>query len=175
MTGSPARAVGPRSALSDSVGTGRQPTRRLALLGDDPLDLGLALLALGLELRQEDVAHRESPRLGQLDAQVGLDDLLQELVRQGGQDARAVARVGLAAAGAAVVHAAQQVLRVDHDLMAPLSLDVRDEADAARVVLVRGVVESASLGEGAEGGASVHGSQWEGWLWEWIVGRAGRS
>ena len=48
---------------------------------------------------------------------------------------------GLAAAGAAVVHVAQHFLGVEQNLVAPLALDVRDKADAARIVLERGIVE----------------------------------
>ena len=48
---------------------------------------------------------------------------------------------GFAAAGAAVVHVAEHFLGVDQNLVASLALDVRNEAHAARVVLVRGIVE----------------------------------
>ncbi len=70
-----------------------------------------------------------------------LHDALQKLVRQGGEDAGAVARVRLAAAGAAVVHVAEHFLGVDQNLMAPLALDVRNKAHAARIVLERRVVQ----------------------------------
>jgi hypothetical protein len=39
-----------------------------------------------------------------------------------------------------MIHPAQQVIRVPHDLMAARALDVRDEADAAAVVLLVGAV-----------------------------------
>ncbi len=43
--------------------------------------------------------------------------------------------VGLGTTRAAVVHAAQQVIRILDDLVAAFAFDVRDEADAAAVVL----------------------------------------
>jgi hypothetical protein len=52
-------------------------------------------------------------------------------VRQRGQHAGAVARVRLAAAGAAVVHVLQHDLGIADDLMTPLALDVGHEPDAA--------------------------------------------
>jgi hypothetical protein len=60
--------------------------------------------------------------------------------RQRRQNARPVARVGLGAACAAVIHAAQEMVRVAHDLMAALTLDVRDKTDAAAVVLGVGTI-----------------------------------
>ena len=65
----------------------------------------------------------------------------EKLVRQRGEDAGAVARVRLAAAGAAVVHVAQHFLGVDQNLVAALALDVRNKAHAARIVLERRVVQ----------------------------------
>ncbi len=67
---------------------------------------------------------------------------LQKLVRQRGEDAGAVARVRLAAAGAAVVHVAEHFLGIDENLVAALALDVRNEAHAARIVLERRVVQA---------------------------------
>ena len=68
-------------------------------------------------------------------------DALQELMRQGGEDAGAVARVRLAAAGAAVVHVAEHFLGIDQNLVAALALDVRNKPHAARIVLERRVVQ----------------------------------
>ena len=54
-----------------------------------------------------------------------------------------------------MVHAAKQVIRVADDLMTALPFDVRDEADAAAVVLGFGPVKAARLG-GSCFGFRVH-------------------
>jgi hypothetical protein len=41
-----------------------------------------------------------------------------------------------------VVHVAQHFLGVDKNLMAPLALDVRNEPNAARIMLMRRIVQS---------------------------------
>src|SRR5690606_19243520 len=69
-------------------------------------------------------------------------NLREELVRQRREDAGAVAGVRLRAARAAMIHAAEQVIRIADDLMAADAFDVRDEADAAAVVLHVRAVES---------------------------------
>ena len=68
-------------------------------------------------------------------------DALEEAVRQRGQDPGAVAGVDLGAARSAMIDVAEHGRGVDQDLVAALALDVRDEADAAGVVLEGGVVE----------------------------------
>jgi len=73
-----------------------------------------------------------------------LRDFRDELARQRGENPRAVAGVLLRAARTTMVHAAQQVIRVEQDLVAPLALYVRDEADAATVVLELGPIEAVS-------------------------------
>ena len=65
-------------------------------------------------------------------------------MRQRRENPRAVAGVLLRAARAAMIHAAQEVIRVEQDLVAPLALDVRDEADAAAVVLELRPIEAVS-------------------------------
>ena len=75
------------------------------------------------------------PGAGRVTEKASLRDSRQKLERQRRDHARAVARVGLGAARAAVVHPAQQVVRVLDDLVAALTFDVRDEAHAAAVVL----------------------------------------
>ena len=72
---------------------------------------------------------------------------LTELVGNLDQDPRAVAGVVLAAAGAAVVQVAQRRQAVADELVRLAPLEVDDEADAAAVVLVSGVVEA--LGDGS--------------------------
>ena len=61
------------------------------------------------------------------------------------QDARAVAGVVLAAAGAAVVEVDQRGQAVADELVRLPPLEVDDEADAAAVVLVLGVVEALGV------------------------------
>ena len=70
-----------------------------------------------------------------------LDDAGEEFVRQRGEDARAVACVRFATAGAAVIHVAEHFLGVDQNLVAPLAFDVGDETDAAGIVFISRVVE----------------------------------
>ncbi len=113
----------------------------LPFLGADLVHDRLATLALGGVCRQENVARRKLARGRQVEAESLLCDLGQKLVRQCRQDAGAVAGVRLRAARAAMVHAAQQVIRIAHDLMAALALDVRDEPDAAAVVLELGPIK----------------------------------
>ena len=68
--------------------------------------------------------------------------LPQERVRHLDEDAGAVAGVDLAAARAAVLQVHQDLQRLLHDGVRLAALDVDDEADAAGVVLVHGVVET---------------------------------
>ena len=138
-TGSTATALGP--SAPSSVGTSRQPStccpssatirsksasicraaRGVARQEDEPG----AVLAAG---RQRDAEPR---RL-----------LAQEPVRHLDEDAGAVAGVGLAAARAAVLQVDEHLQRLPHDRVRPAPLDVDDEADAAGVVLVAGIVET---------------------------------
>ncbi len=78
-------------------------------------------------------------------------------MRQGGQHAGAVAGVRLAPAGAAVIHAAQQLRRVHHNLVTAHALDVRDEPHAARVLFELRVVQALRWRQMEELGKVVHG------------------
>ena len=71
-----------------------------------------------------------------------LRDLLEERVRHLHQHAGAVAGVGLAAAGAAMVEIAQDLDGLLQDLVGLAALHVDDEADAAGVVLELRIVET---------------------------------
>src|SRR5690606_28740292 len=112
----------------------------LALFLADPRDRVLAERALALVGRQEDDAGAEAPGLGQLGAERVARGLREELVRQRRQDAGAVAGVRLGASRAAVIHSAKEMIRVADDLMTANALDVRDETDAAAVVLHLGAI-----------------------------------
>jgi hypothetical protein len=68
------------------------------------------------------------------------------------EDARAVAGIDLAAAGAPVQEVLEYLQRLAHDGVRAAALDVHHEANAAGVVLVGGVVESLG-GREARGGA----------------------
>ncbi len=132
------RRAGRRSDIR-LVGIGRHHApadQRLALLGTDLLDHGLALRALGGVGRQKDDAGGEPAGLRQLGAAVDARDFRQKLVGKRRQDAGAVTGVRLAAARATVLHAATDHVRIRHDLVTALALDMRNEADAARIALV---------------------------------------
>ena len=115
------------------------------MLVDEVVDDLAAGSACGCIPRQKHVAGGEAAVFGERFAELVADHALQQLVGQAGQDTCAVSGVGLRAAGAAVVHAAQQMIRVANDLMAALTLDVCDEADATAVVLKFGPVEPCRL------------------------------
>ncbi len=70
----------------------------------------------------------------------------EEPVRDLNQDAGAVSRVGFAAAGAAVLEVDEHLERVPDNRVRAMALHVHDEADAAGVMLVPGVVEAAGGG-----------------------------
>ena len=61
------------------------------------------------------------------------------------QDARAIARIGLAAARAAVRQIDQDRERIADDLVGLLALDVHDKADAAGIVFKLRVVQPLLL------------------------------
>ena len=103
-----------------------------------------ALLAVGW---QEDVADAVLARLGKIDAQLLLGRATQQLIRKRGQHAGPIAGIGLRAARAAVVHVAENTVCVLDDLMGRHALDLGNEANATRVLLVRGVVETVFFGE----------------------------
>ncbi len=125
---------------------------------------GLALRVVG---RQEHVPGRIATRFRQFGVESLDRRLRQKLVGQRGQDAAAVAGIRLRAAGAAMLHPAQQMVRIPDDLVAALPLDMRNEADAAAVVLVFRAIKS--FGARSQGGLRVrfsafwsHGFPWRG-------------
>jgi hypothetical protein len=72
----------------------------------------------------------------------GSGSAIPSFVRHLDQDARAVARVLLAAARAAVFEVDENLERLLDDLVRAAALEVNDEAHAAGVVLVRRVVQT---------------------------------
>ena len=132
LRGSPeVSAVGRHVAPAEQV---------LALFDDDAPERLLRLPPLGGVARQEHHADAVGPGGGQPEAG-RVRGLAEELVRQLQQHAGAVARVHLAAAGAAVQQVDRHFERLPDELVRPLALDVHDEPDAARVVLEARVVQ----------------------------------
>ena len=104
-------------------------------------------VAVARVARQEHEARAVRPRRRQRERH----DLAQERVRHLDEDAGAVARVGLAAARAAVLEIDQDAQRLAHDVVRAVSLHVDDEADAAGVVLGARIVQTLTRGRRLNG------------------------
>ena len=115
--------------------------QHLALVLDGALDLILAGEAARWIARQEHHADPVLPRGRQLDAAPG-HFLAQQLVRDLDQAACAIGELRIPAHRAAVGKVLQHREAVLDDRVRLLSLDMRDEANAARIVLVSRVVQS---------------------------------
>ena len=76
----------------------------------------------------------------------------EKLVRHLHQDAGAVAHARIGADRAAMFEIAENLNRVRDDLVRLLSLDVGDEADAAGILVERGIVETVRGGNAGVGG-----------------------
>jgi hypothetical protein len=140
--------AGPQGVV---VGGHVPPAQRpLAFLVHERVEEGLDLFALDEVARQEDETGPVLPGRGQDDPQPGAL-AAQERVGHLEQDARAVARVRLAAAGAPVQEVLEHGERLDDDVVGLPPLHVHDEADAAGVVLLPRVVESLG-GRGSKPG-----------------------
>ena len=113
----------------------------LAVLGHYAAKLLHHMRAALLVPAQEQHAHAVSALLGQTYAQRRAD-LLEELVRQLCEHARAVAGKLVRARRAAVAQRAQHVYRVGHELVAGAALYVAYHAYAAGVVFKFGIIES---------------------------------
>ena len=113
----------------------------LALVGDDRVEKGADLVGLHGVAGQE---HEAGAVLaGRREREADARALAaQEAVGHLQQDAGAVAGVRLAAAGAPVEQVDEDLQRLLDDRVRGASLDVHDEADAAGVVLVGGVVQA---------------------------------
>ncbi len=115
--------------------------QRLALVDDGALDLAHAGRLGGAVARQEDHADAVGSRLGQLRPAPG-HLLAEERVGNLHQQPGAVAVQRIGAGGAAVAQVVEDGEALLHDFVRLAALDVRDEAHAARVVLVARVVEA---------------------------------
>ncbi len=100
-----------------------------------------AAVAVGRVLRQKDEAGAVFARRRQVHAQVG-GFMLQEAMWHLDEDARAVPRVGLATTGAAMFQVLQDLQGILDDLMGFAVFEVRDEAHAASVVFILGIVQA---------------------------------
>ncbi len=101
------------------------------LVGDDGLYLNDALRRLGRILGEEG----DAGGVVLLGRQLEVDDGSEEGVGDLHEDPGAVAGVGVGSVGAAVLEVAQRSDAELDDLVAALALEMRDEADSARVVL----------------------------------------
>ena len=131
-----------RGAQGGVAGGYRAPAQhRLTFLRRDGSENSLAFGALGGVLREEHHANAIFPGRGQRHA--GLPGgQLQKLVGGLDQDASAIAGVGLAAAGAAVIQVHQHLQRLLDDGVGLPALDVNHKANAAGLVLELRVVQT---------------------------------
>src|SRR5690606_36107401 len=131
-------------------GHGAPAEEGLAFALDDLRELFLELAPVGGVAGEEDEAGAVAAGFGEVDAGLfgGLD---AKGVGDLQEDSGAVAGVGLAAGGAAVVEVFEDLDALAKGLVGGAALEVGDKADAARVVFEPGVVE-ALLGGTAGGG-----------------------
>ena len=120
----------------------------------DALEALLDLAADGRVAREENDAGAILAGRGQREARL-LADLGKELVRDLQEHAGAVAGVGFAAGGAAVVEVGQDLQRLLQDRVGLAPLQVRHKADAAGIVFKRRIVKS--LLAGSAGGGELGG------------------
>ena len=137
----------PRRRGQNSIVHGHvTPTQdRVAFLGNGLLDHPLAPAALGRARGEKDHPYSIAPGLGQRDTgePTGAP---QENVGDLEQDSRAIAGAGVGGDCATVRKILQQLQRLLDDVARADAVDVRDETDATRVVLVSGVVQSLLCG-----------------------------
>ena len=144
------RLAGARGLAEHAVVGGHgAPAEHVQAFGlHDLLEALFDLAADGGVARQEDDAAAVLAGGGQLDARLPADFVV-EGVRHLQQDARAVARVDLGAAGTAMVQVLEHLDRLLEDPVGLVALDVDDEALAAGVMLEARVVQ-ALLGRRAQ-------------------------
>ncbi len=142
--------------------------QRLALVRDRPLDLAHAGRARGGLARQEDHPDPVGAGLGQLHLLPG-HLLPEERVRDLHQQPRPVAVQGIGPGRPAMAQVVEDREPLLDDVVGLPALDVRDEAHAARVVLVAGVVES--LFRRAAGFRIHAGHLWNAALEQWYPRR----
>ena len=119
------------------------------LFGEDVRNLLAPALLVGQEQRADRVFARSRQGEAELRRLSG-----EELMRDLHQDSGAVAGARIGAHRAAVLEIDQDREGVFDDLMGLASLDVGDEADAAGVLVERGVVKAARRGDAGIGGVA---------------------
>ncbi len=129
--------------LDRHVPPAQQPRAFLPHDGGEQLLALLAGVGLG---RKKDHADPIFTGAGQIDADVP-GGTLQKVMGHLKQDARSVARAGIAALRAAMGEVLQDLQALPDDVMGALPLDVNDESDAARVLFLRGIVQTLLWGQ----------------------------
>ena len=135
-------------ALAEDGGVDRHvaPAEEALPLRRDGLRERLLAGAAGVVvLRQEHHPHAVAARRGEIDAKPRAF-LAKQPVGELDQDPGPVARQRVGPDRAAMPDVAEELHPLPHDVVARPVADVRDEPDAARIVLVRGVVESLGGG-----------------------------
>ncbi len=152
-TGSVGFTESPSVELSVGMSV-RQPRMLEAFLRGDLLE-GLAhqLAPLGVA-RHEQHADAVLAGLRQREAEL-LRLAREELVRDLHQDAGAVAGARIGADRAAMLEVEQDGQRILDDLVRLAALDVGDEADAAGILVERGIVEAVASGSAGIGAVAI--------------------
>jgi len=135
-----------RGAIHRSVAPAQD---RESFFPNDALQHTLALQPVVLLDREEDHANAIFARRWQVESQAGAL-AREELVGDLDQDAGAVARLGIAAAGPAVGQVDQDMDALDDNVVRLLALDAGDKADAASITLMTRIVEPLRLGKSME-------------------------
>ena len=78
--------------------------------------------------------------------QIVARNLEQKLMWQGCQNPGTVTGILLATPGAAMIHAAQHLIRVEYNLVTALTLDVCDEADPTAIFFQIRAVQAVRFG-----------------------------
>ena len=112
----------------------------LALLGDDGFHDGDAPRSLGLDPRKENQPRAEAPFSGQLHTKFPPGDFIEKTPRQPGENAAAIAGVGLTTARAAVIHVFEHLNGIEHNLMARLALHIGHKPNATAILLVGRII-----------------------------------
>jgi len=141
-------------ARAGEVGHGREftpPEQLKLLLGDDALDCRYGGAGGEVVGGQEGDADGIAADGRQLE----VDDRTEEVVRDLGQQAGAVAGVDLPAGSAAVLEIAKRRQCVDDHFVAAAATQIGDEGNATGVMLVRGVVKTVRRIAGQKHGSPV--------------------
>ncbi len=114
---------------------------REPLFARDPFQDSFGQQAVRRLNRQEHHAHAVFAYGRQSEAQLGALPR-EELVRDLNQDSRAIARLRIASASAAMSQVDEDLQSLDDDVMRLLALNIDDETDATSIVFVSWIVET---------------------------------